>query len=161
MRISTQNVACSQRQMNTCHTSFSYILWAYGEHIMSKWSSRTSDQFLWLVSEKKTEAVNAYFIKNSKGEGEGRGIRGRGEGGEGGSPKQSEWLGGVVWVYKRGIKWPVIAMANTRKPQSLSVCLRETENWNSSYKTLFYKDCSLRFNKKNRLTTSPCEATDE
>ena len=22
-------------------------------------------------------------------------------------------------------------------------CLRETENWNSSSKTLFYKDCSL------------------
>ena len=30
--------------MNTCHTSFSYILWAYGDHIMSKWSSRTSDE---------------------------------------------------------------------------------------------------------------------
>ena len=27
MRISTQNIACSQHQMNTCHTSFSYILW--------------------------------------------------------------------------------------------------------------------------------------
>ena len=40
-------------------------------HIMSKWSSRTSDQFIWLVSEKKTEAVNAYLIKNSKGEGGG------------------------------------------------------------------------------------------
>ena len=39
---------------------------------MSKWSSRTSDQFIWLVSEKKTEAVNACLIKNSKGEGEGR-----------------------------------------------------------------------------------------
>ena len=72
MRISTQNIACSQRQMNTCHTSFSYILWAYGEHIMSKWSSRTSDQFIWLVSEKKTEAVKAYLIKNSKGEEEER-----------------------------------------------------------------------------------------
>ena len=68
MRISTQNIACSQRQINTCHTSFSYILWAYGEHIMSKWNSRTSDQFIWLVSEKKTEAVKAYLIKNSKGE---------------------------------------------------------------------------------------------
>ena len=33
-------------------------------------SSRTSDQFIWLVSEKKTEAVNAYLIKNSKREGE-------------------------------------------------------------------------------------------
>ena len=59
--------------MNTCHTSFSYITWAYGGHILSKWSSRTSDQFIWLVSEKKTEAVNAYLIKNSKGEGEGVG----------------------------------------------------------------------------------------
>ena len=38
---------------------------------MSKWSSRTSDQFIWLVSEKKTEEVNAYLIKNSKGEGGG------------------------------------------------------------------------------------------
>ena len=70
MRISIQNIVCSQRQMNTCHTSFSYILWAYSEHIMSKWSSRTSDQFIWLVSEKKTEAVNAYLIKNSKGWGD-------------------------------------------------------------------------------------------
>ena len=125
MRISTQNIACWQRQMNTCHTSFSYILWAYGEHIMSKWSSRTSDQFIWLVSENKTEAVNAFLIKNSKGEGGWRG--GRGGGGVG---RQSEGLGGVVWVYKTGLKWPVIAM-------------RETENWNSSFKTLFYKDCSL------------------
>ena len=59
------------------------------------------------------------------------------------SHKQSERLGGVVWVYKIGLKWPVIAMAITRKPQSLSIYLRETENWNSSSKTLFYKDCSL------------------
>ena len=40
-------------------------------HIMSEWSSRTSDQFICLVSEKKTEAVNAYLIKNSKGGGGG------------------------------------------------------------------------------------------
>ena len=26
---------------------------------------------------------------------------------------------------------------------SVSPCLKETENWNSSSKTLFYKDCSL------------------
>ena len=110
------NIACSRRQMNTCHTTFSYILWAYGEHIMSKWSSRTSDQFIWLVSEKKTEAVNAYLIKNNK-LGEGGGTGGVG----GGSERQSEWLGGVVWVYKIGLKWPVIAMAITRKPQSLSL----------------------------------------
>ena len=38
---------------------------------MSKWISRTSDQFIWLVLEKKTEAINAYLIKNSKGEGGG------------------------------------------------------------------------------------------
>ena len=114
MRISTQNIACSQRQMNTCHTSFSYILWAYGEHIMSKWSSRTSDEFIWLVSEKKTEAVKAYLIKNSNG-----------EGGGGGVGRQSEGLGGVVWVYKIGLKWPVIAMAITRKPQSLSLSERD------------------------------------
>ena len=36
MRMSTQNIACSQRQMNTCHTSFSYILFSYIQlHIMS------------------------------------------------------------------------------------------------------------------------------
>ena len=144
MRISTQNIACSQRLMNTYHTSFSYILWAKGEHIMSKWSSRTSDRFIWLVSEKKTQAVNAYLIKNSKGEGGGEGeifwlffLNGarRWVG------RQSEGLGWVVWVYKIGLKWPVIAMAITRKPQSLSVWKRQ--NWNSSSKILFYKDCSL------------------
>ena len=140
IRISTQNIACSQCQMNTCHTSFSYLLWEYDERIMSKWSSRTSDQFIWLVSEKKTEAVNAYLIKNSNGGGGGAPWGG---GGSTDSHKQSEGLEGVVWVYKIDLKWPVIAMAITRKPQSLSLCLRETENWNSSSKTLFYKDCSL------------------
>ena len=44
VRISTQNTACSQRQINTCHTSFSYILWAYGEHIMSKWRERERER---------------------------------------------------------------------------------------------------------------------
>ena len=38
--------------------------------------------------------------------------------------------------------------------------LRETENSNSSSKTLFYKDCSLG-SVKTRLIISPCEATDE
>ena len=62
----------TQRQMNhATHHSVTYY-----EHIMSQWSSRTSDQFIWLVSEKKTEAVNASLIKNTKGE---RGGRGRGE----------------------------------------------------------------------------------
>ena len=43
-------------------------------HIMSiRWVyyEQMKQQFIWLVSEKKTEAVNAYLIKNSKGEGEG------------------------------------------------------------------------------------------
>ena len=125
MKISTQNIACSQRQMNTCHTSFSYILWAYGEHIVSKWSSRTSDQFIWLISEKKTEAVNAYLIKNSKGEGGGEGGKG-GRRGRGAVGRQSEGLGGVVWAYKIGLKWPVTAMAITRKTSvSLSVWERQ------------------------------------
>ena len=41
--------------------------------------------------------------------------------------KQSEGLGGVVWVYKIGLKWPVIAIAITRKPQSLCVSERDRE----------------------------------
>ena len=45
---------------------------------MSKWRSWTSDQFICLISEKKTEAVTAYLIKNSKGEGGGGGGGGRG-----------------------------------------------------------------------------------
>ena len=49
--------------------------------------------------EKKTEAVKAYLIKNSKGEG-GWG----GDGGRGLIGRQSEGLGGVVWVYKIGLK---------------------------------------------------------
>ena len=47
-----------------------------------------------------------------------------------------------------------------RSKTSVSLCVKETENWNSSFKTLFYKDCSLG-SVKPRLTTSPCEATDE
>ena len=71
--------------------------------MMSKWSSRTSDQFIWLVSEKKTEAVNAYLIKNSKGEGQGekkgrerkkKGEKKRGEGG--GSRKDWAELYGCI-----------------------------------------------------------------
>ena len=49
-----------------------------------------------IVSEKKTEAVNACLIKNSKGE-----VEGEKKGGGGGhSHKQSEGLGGVLWVFK-------------------------------------------------------------
>ena len=90
---------------------------------------------------KETEAVNAYRIKNSKGEegGGGGGGGGMGKkpkkkkkqqqktGGGGGSEGKSEGLGGVVWVYKIGLKCPVIGMAITRKPQSLSLCERDRE----------------------------------
>ena len=131
------NIECSQRQINTYHTSFSYILWAYGEHIMNKWSSSISDQFMWLVSEKKTEAVNAYLIKNSKGEGGGG--RGQGSGGSEGSRKDwAELYGCIKQVSNdQSLQWQSL------ENLSLSVCLRETENWNSSSETLFYKDCSL------------------
>ena len=57
------------------------IRWAYYEQMKL---SRTSDQFIWLLSEKKTEAVKAYLIKNSKGEGGGGGERGGERGGGGG-----------------------------------------------------------------------------
>ena len=67
MRISTQNIACSQRQMNTCHTS---------------------DQLIWLVSEKQKKAINAHIIKNSKGEGGGGEKPGGASGTEG---SQKDW----------------------------------------------------------------------
>ena len=41
------------------------IQWAYYEQM------KQQNQFIWLVSEKKAEAVNTYLIKNSKGEGGG------------------------------------------------------------------------------------------
>ena len=130
-----QTQSAHSARKNTCHTSFSYILWAYGEHIMNKWSSSISDQFMWLVSEKKTEAVNTYLIKNSKGEGGG----GRGAGGSEGSRKDwAELYGCIKQVSNdQSLQWQSL------ENLSLSVCLRETENWNSSSETLLYKDCSL------------------
>ena len=65
--------------------------------------SKISDQFICLVLERK-QAVKAYLIKNSKGEGR-----------KDLTHKQSEGLGGVLWMYKVGLKRPVIAMAVTRK----------------------------------------------
>ena len=56
----------------------------------------------------KKKGVSAYLIKNSKGV-------------ESHSHKQSERLGGVLWVYKVGLKEPVIAKAITRKPHFLSL----------------------------------------
>ena len=72
-------------------------------------------------------------MKNAKGEGEVEEKRKRKKKTEkmdgGQSYKQSEGLGGVLWVYKIGIKWPVIAMATTRKPWSLSLSDRQTEEY--------------------------------
>ena len=50
-------------------------------------------------------------------------------GGGGGTltTEQPEGLGGVLCVYKIGLKWLVIAMAITRKPQSLSLSERDRE----------------------------------
>ena len=63
------------------------------------------------IGEKKTETVNAYLIKNSQGEGEEGvgGVRGREKTkqknvGRGLVGRHSEGLGGVVWVYKIGLK---------------------------------------------------------
>ena len=62
------------------------------------------------MSEKKTEVINAYLIKNSKGvEKRRKKEEEKGGGGGGGSgwrhsQKQSEGLGGVFWVYKIGLK---------------------------------------------------------
>ena len=128
MRISTQNIACSQRQMNACHTSFSYILWAYGEHIMSKWSSRTSDQFIWLVSEKKTEAVKAYLIKNSMGEGGGGGVTGGGDWSEG---SRKDWA-------------------------ELYVCIKQVSNDQSLFPSLISRTVSVDVKHHVYLLTSHC-----
>ena len=106
-------------------------------HIMSiRWAyyEQMKQQNIWSVHMtsigKKTEAVNAYLIKNSKGEGGGgeqNKTKQTKNGGRGRVGRQSEGLGGVVWVYKIGLKWPVIAMAITRKPQSPSLSERDRE----------------------------------
>ena len=65
------------------------IRWVYYEQM--------KQQFIWLISEKKTEAVNAYLIKNSKGEGGGGGGGGRwGGGGSEGSWKDWAELYGCI-----------------------------------------------------------------
>ena len=51
---------------------------------------------------KETEAVKAYLIKNSKGGGEGE--KRKKHCGRGLVRRQSEGIGGVVWVYKIGLK---------------------------------------------------------
>ena len=73
------------------------------------------------------------LIKNSGG----------GGGGGGGTLTSSrkdwaELYGCIKWVSNdQSLQWQSL------ENLSLSLCLRETENWNSSSKTLFYKDCSL------------------
>ena len=108
MRISTQNIACSQRQMNTCHTSFSYVLWAYGEHIMSKWSSMNiwSIHMTSIGKENRSSQCLSYKEQSRR---RGWGWGGNGGGWGWGGRKAVGRTGGVVWVYKIGLKWPVIA----------------------------------------------------
>ena len=50
------------------------------------------------MSEKKTEAVNAYLIKNSKGEGE-KEKRKKGRTGEGGGGALSQAVGSTGWSF--------------------------------------------------------------
>jgi len=63
----------------------------YG-HRSNKQGSRTSDQFICPVLEKKTKEVNAYLIKIRERE--------KGEEEKKYSHKQSEGLGGVLRLYK-------------------------------------------------------------
>ena len=57
------------------------------------------------------------LIKNSKGGGGGSGGK-KGGGEKSHSHKQSEGLGGVLWVYKVGLECPVTAMAISPKPNT-------------------------------------------
>ena len=154
MRISIQNIVCSRCQMNTCHTSFSCILWAYDKHIMSKWSSRASDQFRWLVSKKKTEAVNAYLMKNNKGQWGGGG----GGGARGHSHKQSEGLDGVVWVYKIGLNDQSLQWQSL---ENISLSVWERQRTGTRALKLYFTRIVVLGSVKNPSTTSPCEVTDK
>ena len=49
---------------------------------------------------------------------------------------------------------------HSRISVSLSLCLKETENWNSSSKTLFYKDCSLGSERERQRETDRQRQTD-
>ena len=65
----TKQRAHSARWTHAIHHSVTY----YERTVSILWANEAAEQFIWLVSEKKTEAINAYVIKNSKGEGEGVG----------------------------------------------------------------------------------------
>ena len=84
---------------------------------------------------------------------------GRREGG--GVARQSEGLGGVVGVYKIGLKWPVIAMAITRKPLSLSLSEGDRTQIQTWIWKLHFTRTVVQVQSKPHLTTSPCEATAE
>ena len=60
MRTSTQNIACSQRQM---YTSVSYTPIQHHSIQHQYWKKEEEEK------KKERKAVNAYLIKNSKGEG--------------------------------------------------------------------------------------------
>ena len=61
-----------------------------------------------------------------------------GRGSEGSRKDWAELYGCIKQVSNdHSLQWQSLENLN------LSLCLRETENWNSSFKTLFHKDCSL------------------
>ena len=62
MRISTQNIACSQRQMYTC-THHSVI---HYEHTSCKQGSRTSDQFNTSIGKKQERQYETRKREKSK-----------------------------------------------------------------------------------------------
>ena len=87
------NIACSQRQMHTyIHHSVIHF-----EHRTSKQGSKTSDQFIWLLLERKRKQQHRSSQCLSYTE---RTVREReNKKKESHSHKQS-LLGGVIWVYK-------------------------------------------------------------
>ena len=60
------------------------------------------------------------LIKNSKGEEKKEKCH---------SHKQSKGLGRALWVYKVGLKLPIIAMTITGKPHCLSLSLAKRREW--------------------------------
>ena len=76
MRISTQNSVLTAPDEHMPYIIQLHIMsmrWTYYEQV----KQQNSDHFIWLVSEKKTEAVKAYLIKNSEEEGREGGGGGR------------------------------------------------------------------------------------
>ena len=124
------------------HTSLCYTLWAYNQQLRQSniWSVHITS----IGKENRSSEWLSY--KEHKGE------RGTGH-----PHKQSEGLGGVLWMYKAGLKWPVIAMAITRKPHCLSVSLPSSIT-SQSILCNYFKVCT-KFSLKGAewLTRSDCQ----